>query len=228
MKEIDYKIKKTKRGKIFDNSTLRGVLTDMHELYEKNPEKAVKSQAFIKKLHNYCVSELKRIGISEKKVKIETEIPIFGTHKKKIVDIVVFHPTAGPLIAISVRSQMSSINKNKFNNYEGLIGDVISLHERYPSLVVGNLFLLPKKSYLNNEIPPFDEYEKLFKKISFRQDDKDRLDKYEHIALLVVDFDKDPPEVVGDIPKNKDLRIERFFEKLLETYKERNPFLEIT
>jgi N-methylhydantoinase A/oxoprolinase/acetone carboxylase beta subunit len=222
MKKTDYKIKK------IDNNALGMTLSEMQALYEKNPQKAIRSQDFIKKLHNYCILELKRAGISEKKVKILREVEIYGTHKKKKVDVAVVHPTAGPLIVISVRSQMSSINKNKFNNYEMLIGDVISLHERYPSLVVGNLFLLPKKSYLNNEIPPFDEYEKLLKKISQRKDDKDRYDKYEHIALLVVDFEKRPPEVVADIPKDDALRIENFFQKLVETYKERNPFLEIT
>lgn len=228
MKEKDYKIETKKAKEIFNDSLLRKTLREMGVLYKENPERAVRSQAFIKKLHNYCIYELKRIGISERKVQIETEVEIYGTHKKKKVDVAVVHPQAGPLIVISIRSQMSSINKNKFNNYEMLIGDVISLHERYPSLVVGNIFLLPKKSYLNDEIPPFDEYEKLLKKISFRKDDKNRLDKYEHIALLVVDFDKDPPEIVADIPKDKRLRIEDFFKKLLETYKERYPFLPIT
>lgn len=212
---------------------LTNTLIEMKRLYEENPQKAVRGQGMIKQLHDFSIRELKRLGISERKFIIKPEATIFGAHKPKEVDVAVIHKEVGPLIIVSIRSQMSSIDKNFINYYEGIIGDVISLHEKYPDLVIGEIYMLPKETIIRDldghrRIEPHDlrKKEKLFKRITNRKDGKDRLDKYEHLAFLAVDFVKEPPEVL-DIPEDPTLRIEDFYDKLLRTYEERNPFLDI-
>lgn len=215
----------------FDN--LKNTLIQMKRLYEEDPVKAVRGQGMINKLHEFSIGELERLGISQRKVAIKPEGIIFGSHKPKKVDVVVIHPEAGPLIAISVRSQMSSIDKNFSNYYEGIIGDVISLHNRYPDLVVGEIYMLPKETIIRGKngrrrIEPHDlkKKEQLFKRITNRRNGSGPPDRYEHLAFLAVDFVKDPPEVL-DIPEDPSMRIEDFYDKLLATYQERNPFLDI-
>ncbi|MBN2020694.1 MAG: hypothetical protein JW749_10785 [Sedimentisphaerales bacterium] len=216
-----------------DRKDLQNTLIEMKRLYESDPKKAVRSQEMIKLLHDFSVQELKRLGISEKEVTIRTEARIFGSHKPKEVDVAVIHPQAGPLIVISLRSQMSSIEKNFANYYEGIIGDVISLHGKYPDLVIGQIYLLPKRTIIKDknghtrkESHDLEKKEPLFLRIANRKNGTDRMDKYEHVAFLAVDFLKNPPEVL-DIPKDPILRIEDFYDKLLATYQERNPFLDI-
>jgi len=216
-----------------DGDDLTNTLIQMKRLYEEDPVKAVRGQGMINKLHEFSILELKRLGISERKVTIKSEGIIFGTHKPKKVDVVVIHPQAGPLIAISIRSQMSSIDKNFSNYYEGIIGDVISLHNRYPDLVVGEIYMLPKETIIKDKsgrrrIEPHDlrRKEELFKRITNRKNGSDPPDRYEHLAFLAVDFIKEPPEVL-DIPEDQSMRIENFYDKLLATYQERNPFLDI-
>jgi len=216
-----------------DRENLKKTLIEMKRLYEEDSVKAVRSQSMIKQLHDFSIRELKRLGISEKKVIIKPEAKVFGSHKPKLVDVAVIHKEVGPLIIVSIRSQMSSIDKNFINYYEGIIGDVISLHDKYPDLVIGEIYMLPKETIIkdangNRRIEPHDlrKKEELFKRITNRRDGKDRIDKYEHLAFLAVDFFKDPPEVL-DIPEDPTLRIEDFYDKLLKTYQERNPFLDI-
>jgi len=218
-----------------DQKKLIEVLDSMREEFIKDPENSIRSKRFISKMHEYCIYELKRLGINEKKVQIKPEPTIFTSHKPKDIDVAVIEEDNGPLIAISVKSQMSSIAKNFMGYYENLIGDVIGLHDKFPFLVVGMLYLLPLKiirknseGKLRTESYDLVKIEELFRAVSNRKDWDDRPSKYEHFAMLIVDFEKDPPQIVNNIPVDKSLRIEDFFDKLLRTYKERNPFLRIT
>jgi len=56
-----------------DKTQLEQVFAEMKDLFLEDPDKAVKSQGFIRKLHNYCIYELKRLGIKENKVTIKDE-----------------------------------------------------------------------------------------------------------------------------------------------------------
>ena len=93
--------------------------------------------------------------------------------------------------------------------------------------------MLPKETIIRGKngrrrIEPHDlqKKEQLFKRITNRKNGSDQPDRYEHLAFLAVDFVKDPPEVL-DIPEDPSMRIEDFYDKLLATYQERNPFLNI-
>lgn len=224
-------------------------LKNMKATYLEDPNAAVRGQTFISLLHEYCVEELcvaigeekvqrieltqmkqpsgrphyPNVRIDPQKYQLMREITLFGSHKNKDEDIALTHFANGPQIAIGIRSQMSSVSKNLENYYEGIIGECISLHDRFPMTILGYVYLLPKnpiKPDRNEEID-LDRAESLFLKITERNDWHGPHDRYEHFAFLKVDFSTDPPRV---IPSTEKLSIEHFFDKLVATHNDRNLF----
>ena len=197
-------------------------LASMKEVYLKNPETAVRSQRFINILHDYCVTELNTVGINEDKFQILKDATIYGSHKPKDVDVAVVENINGPQIIMGIRSQMSSVSKNILTYYEEIIGDCISLHDRFPMAVLCYVYLLPKKTIKPGltETINLERAEKLFERITGRNDWRDTKDKYEHFAFLKVDFESDPPKLLETIPI---LNINTFFDKIVKTYEARKP-----
>lgn len=217
-----------------DMDKLSQVLSEMKKIYIDDPEKAVRSKKFIMELQQFCSEELNRL-ISEKMknkgVSTTLETDILTSHKTKNVDVTTAMQNNGPLMTISIKSQMSSIAKNMIGYYETIIGDVTGLHERFPFLVAGMFYLFPLKPILDghsDENPNFAKFEQMFKSIIDRKEWDERTSKYEQFAMLVVDFDKDPPEVVKDIPKNNSLRVENFFDNMINSYNDRVPYSPLT
>ena len=182
----------------------------------------IRSQRFIKKLHSYCVYELKRIGLPEEL--IIKEFKIHGFKRQKNVDIAIVPKNVGPVMAIFIKSQSKSIAKNTHNELENLSGDVINVHQKYNSLVVGNLYLLPTETIIGEkEKPNIKKYIENFNRMNLRKNISNDFDKFEHTAFLIIDFTKNPPEIVKDKPtKDSGLRIENFFDKIYKTFKQRN------
>ena len=227
-------------------------LSEMKRTYLDNPTSSVRGSSFIYHLHRYCVDELyaalgsdkvQRIGleamkmpsnrpnypnepIDPQKYQLMQEVTLFGSHKNKDEDIALVHYANGPQIAIGVRSQMSSVGKNLENYYEGIIGECISLHDRFPMSTLGYVYLLPKnpiKPGLKEEID-LDRAEALFLKITNRDDWHSPHDRYEHFAFIKVDFSTDPPCLLPTCPE---LGIDTFFDKLVSTHNQRNLFNQI-
>ena len=232
-----------------DMRKLIDCLENMKATYLADPTSAVRGQTFIYQLHKYCVEELyaaigsdkvqkieltdmklptgrphyPTVTIDPKKYQLMQEVTLFGSHKNKDEDIALTHFANGPQIAIGVRSQMSSVGKNLENYYEGIIGECISLHDRFPMAALGYVYLLPKnpiKPGLSEEID-LDRAEALFQKITERNDWHSPNDRYEHFAFLKVDFSTDPPTLIPSIPE---LSIETFFDRLIATHNNRNLF----
>ncbi|MCQ2603721.1 MAG: hypothetical protein MJ215_01570 [Spirochaetia bacterium] len=232
-----------------DMRQLINCLSEMKKIYLNNPTEAVRGSSFIYKLHEYCVMQLysaidnakdkvqmirlkdmaqpsgkphyPRTLIEPNKYQLLQEVTLFGSHKNKDEDIALIHYANGPQIAIGIRSQMSSVGKNIENYYEGIIGECISLHDRFPMATLGYVYLLPKnpiKPGLAEEID-LVRAETLFKKIIGRLDWHSPNDKYEHFAFLKVDFKQDPPAI---IPSDPALSIETFFDRLIATHNDRN------
>ena len=197
-------------------------LQQMKTVYLDAPVASVRSQAFINVLHNYCIAELNKVGISNEKFSIIKEAKIYGSHKSKDVDVAVIENINGPQIIIGIRSQMSSISKNLLTYYEEIIGDCISLHDRFPMAVLCYVYLLPKHPIKAGlmETVNLDRAERLFERISGRYDWRDTKDKYEHFAFLKVDFDTDPPTLMDTKPL---LSIDNFFDNIVKTYNDRRP-----
>jgi hypothetical protein len=179
----------------------------------------IRSQKLIKMLHEFAVLEL------QKEIPIEwiyNDKVIYGYPKTKQQDILVTPPlfckkkgghdtnvTVGPVMSVNVRSQMSSIEKNYDTLYERLFAEALNLHNRFPHLVLGYIYLLPKTGYDNraakqrkvvcNERYDMEKYILSFMSVADRKDPNDTLWKYEKISLLIADFEQDPPAPIDDL-----------------------------
>lgn len=236
-----------------DMTALTNCLADMKRIYLDDPVTSVRGSNFIFPLHRYCVSQLRgtiaadvniqvipiedmtcprgkphypSTSIDASGYQLMQEATLFGSHKNKDADIVLSQYANGPQIIIGVRSQMSSVAKNLENYYEGIIGECISLHDRFPMATIGYVYLLPTEPIKLglSETVKLDRAEELFEKITGRRDWRDAHDRYEHFAFLKVDFTKDPPELLAT---KEALRIETFFDKLIDTHNDRNVFNQI-
>lgn len=215
-----------------NRSKLQERLAEMKKLRLDKGKASVPNHSFIDMLHNYCVEELERSGLNKNKshidVSIKNQIPRLD--KPKEVDVCIKHKKAGPLMLISIKSLMSSITNNFTNNYEQMIGDVSLFHERFPLLVMGSIFLIPKDVAVfsgKSESYNLPYYSKLLSRVNNRKDYTDNPNKFERVAFLIVDFAKNPPQICDHIPADKNLRIETFFDKLVQDYQERNFALDV-
>lgn len=213
-------------------------LGDMADIYRKDPTKAVRGQAFIKLLHGYLGKALdERLTDWAKKrgMRVEYEAKILGSHKPKDVDVALIDPQNGPLMLLGVRSQMSSVGKNALNYYEGIIGECISLQDRFPLATHGYLYLMPVKPIKEDregEVIDHARWAQLYEAISGRSGlayDKLR-GVYDEFGYLVVDFDRDPPSLRNELIQNAttlDLSVGTFVERLVKTFSQRMLFWDV-
>lgn len=116
-------------------------LEEMKDTYEdaiKNGQytSLIRSKRLINLLHEYVIKEL------EKRVKpdwIVTDKKVYGYPKTKEQDIIIQTPqngrgnvSVGPIMAINVRSQLSSIDKNYDTLFERIFAEALNLHNRFP------------------------------------------------------------------------------------------------
>ncbi len=214
-------------------------LVDMGGLYRADPVKAVRGQGFIKCLHGYLISELDaRLTAYARRrgVHIRAEAMILGSHKPKDVDVAVIDPENGPLMLIGVRSQMSSVGKNVLTYYEGIVGECISLQDRFPMSTIGYVYLHPLRPIKEGkelEVVDHQRFAKMYAAITGRsgQDYKNVRGVYDQFAYLVVDFGKDPPEIRDDLIEASvpacDLHISTFIDRIIDTLKGRLLFFDV-
>ncbi len=201
-----------------DMEFLIETLKKMKEMYENAIREGrytelIRSRKLIEMLHQFAIVELKKRFPSHW---IFTDKPVYGYPKSKTQDILIQPPqngsrnlSIGPIVSVNVRSQLSSIEKNYDTLFERLFAEALNLHNRFPYLVLGYLYLLPKTGYddkaaKNKEIKFVERYnmEKYilsFLSIANRRDPNEVLWKYERVALLIVDFEQDPPIVMDDM-----------------------------
>ncbi len=216
------------------------VLSNMKEIFERNPEAAVRSQEFIKTFHRFIAEDLESFLTPKARragIRIVEEAAIFGSYKSKNVDVAVIHPTNGPLIMVGVRSQMSSVGKNVLTYYQDIVGEAISLQERFPMCTAGYAYLHPLEvrpwekrngGWTQAENPKHKRYARLYAAIGQRDDRlyKHMTGSYDQFAYCVADFHGDPIGVRDDIVKGSvkdlDLSIRTFVPRLIETFHSRN------
>ena len=229
--------------------TLEDVLADMKAHYDLDPVAAVRSQGFIKMLHRYIADGLRdRLTDEARKqgIQVKEEVKIFGSHKPKDADVAVIHPDNGVLMSVGVRSQMTSVGNNVLEYYQGIIGECISLQDRFPMAVYGYAYLHPLLSkkwatvggqkVLRDERPDHARYSRMYAAITGRDGKayKDLRGIYDQFAYMVVDFDQTPLPgvrddiVQGAVPLSKaDLQISTFVDRLITTFQERNIWLDV-
>ena len=229
-------------------ATLDETLAKMHEIYSSDPELAVRGQHFIKAFHGYLARELtKRLHAKAKKagVKVIEEAKIFGSHKNKDVDIAVVHPTSGPLVLIGVRSQMSSVGNNVLNYYQDIVGEAVSLQDRYPMTLHSYVYIhtysfekamketKTKAARVETRVPDHARFAKMYRAITGRDDTLYRAitGVYDEFAYLVVDFKQTPAVLRDDVVRaavpDADLSITTFVDRIVDSYKRRNIWFDL-
>jgi hypothetical protein len=148
----------------------------------------------------------------------------------KEVDVALVPPNSGPLLAVSCKSQMSSIVKNTINRFEEYVGDATNLHTRFPMLAFGFLMLVPAVDETWSGGKPTDGLRRiaaLLERANARQKSDEPPGGYDASALLFVDFKPTPPRLMPypDPKTQGGLRIENFFDRLVQLYFERNQFV---
>ena len=127
------------------------VLGKMGDSYRSDPIAAVRGQRFIKQLHQFVGSQLEsRLTAFARKrgIRVVYEATVLGSTKPKDVDVAVIDPANGPLLLVGIRSQMSSVGKNVLTYYEGIVGECISLQDRFPMATHGYIYLHPRTSIM--------------------------------------------------------------------------------
>lgn len=218
--------------------TLDECLLKMSEVYSSNPVTAVRGQSFIKLLHSYLAEEVSsRLtkGAKKRGIKVVEEATIYGAHKSKDVDVAVVDPANGPLLLIGVRSQMSSIGNNTLTYYQDIIGECITLQERFPLTVCGYVYLHPLTSVKvgkEGEKINHARWARMYEAISGRdgQAYKSIRGVYDHFAYMIVDFKTKPltlhDQIVTAVVPDLDLSIVTFVDRMVSTFKKRNFFLD--
>ncbi|MDL2244378.1 hypothetical protein LJC54_02605 [Parabacteroides sp. OttesenSCG-928-J18] len=150
-------------------------------------------------------------------------------------------------IAVNIRSQISSIQKNFDTLYERTTSEAINLHDRCPKMVLGEVYMIAIPEYddkqvKNNRIAfkkisqtTVLKYIKSFQAINNRKGTEKNFYQYEKTCLLIVDFSKTPAKIyntsdelkkAGLIPDDSTVDIselswDKFVPNLLSVYKER-------
>lgn len=219
-----------------ESPKLEDVWYKIHELYLENPQHAVRSQELIKTLHHKLAidlyTHLSKEALS-RGINVVEEAPIYGAYKKKDVDIAVIDPYNGPLITVGVRSQMSSIGNNVLTYYQDIIGECISLQERFPMATMGYVYLHPLTFIKNSKRvrTNVERYAQIYSTIAERDDRlyKQQLGSYDHFAYAVVDFTSEDFDLRDDLIKEAvpdiDLSIMTFIDRMVNTFVMRNIWL---
>ncbi|MFI7586030.1 hypothetical protein ACIB24_03015 [Spongisporangium articulatum] len=220
---------------------LSATLAEMDRLYKADRDNAIRGQHFIKTLHGFVARQLRdRLHPAAMRagVRVVEEASVFGSHKAKDVDVAVIHPTSGPLVLVGARSQMSSIGNNVLNYYQDIVGEAVSLEERYPMTVHSYVYLHPRRftrSKSNDSVVETDyaRYAKMYRAITGRDDVlyKNVSGVYDQFAYLVVDFEADPIQLCDDLVAaavpDVDLSIRTFVDRVVETYQRRNIWFDL-
>ncbi len=252
-------IKESERAGSLDEAIgVSDLLQEMGASYRADPVQAVRSQDFIQFLHRYIGTQLEarltkfavRRGIrvvykdettvTDKKggtrIKKISEAHILSSTKPKNVDVAVVDPENGPLVIIGVRSQMSSVGKNVLTYYEGIVGECISLQDRFPMSTHGYVYLHPLTSIKEGkEAESIDHkrYARFYADASGRTGPtwKTIRGVFDQFAYMVVDFEQDPPRLCDEIVRasvpGMDLTLSTFIDRIVSTFNSRLLFWDV-
>lgn len=166
---------------VTSESNLEMVLKDMKDSYEakivdpnEKPGDYIRSQNLIKKLHTYIADEFIKYGIDKSRVR--EEVKLYGQLKYKDQDICIFpeeyegeevdiiwgeekylgkkcksDDIVECILSINVRSQLSSLMKNKDTLLERTFAEALNFHLRCPRMCLGEVYLIPVYEYDNDE-----------------------------------------------------------------------------
>lgn len=237
--DADVIVESERAGSLDEAVGLATVLRQMGEVYRSNPELAVRGQEFIKYLHSYVGSQLEaRLTrfARRRNITVRYKATILGSTKPKDVDVAVMDPDNGPLVIIGVRSQMSSVGKNVLTYYEGIVGECISLQDRFPMATHGYIYLHPLTSIKEGkqrEAIDHKRYARMYAAVTSRSgpDYKSLRGIFDQFAYMVVDFQEAPPKLRDDMVKaaapGLAMSIDTFVERIIGTFNSRTLFWDV-
>lgn len=198
-------------------------------------EAMIRSSRPINYIHEAVKSELINSGISKKRIfpplgATSPEMRLAGFLKQKHQDVCVAPVGHAPAIeimlegllqeesdyygkaytervlAINIRSQISSLAKNFDTLYERTIAEAQNLHVRCPKMVLGEVYMIAVREYdptamkdkriaFINRVGAVQKYIKSFQAINGRPDFTKQDYKYEKVCLLIVDFAQTPAKI---------------------------------
>ncbi len=218
---------------------LSDVLRRMGEVYRADPVKAVRGQEFIFHLHKYVGSQLEarltKFAVNSG-IAVRYEATVLGSTKPKNVDVSVIEPNNGPLMLVGVRSQMSSVGKNVLTYYEGIVGECLSLQDRFPMATHGYIYLHPLTSIKEGkqkEAIDHGRYAQMYAAVTGRSGAayKSLRGIFDEFAYMVVDFEQAPPELYDEVVRRAvpdiDMSINTFVERLIATFNARTLFWDV-
>ncbi|MGC9341144.1 MAG: hypothetical protein ACP5E3_00435 [Bacteroidales bacterium] len=207
---------------------------------EAGKKSVINSSRTINILHEVVKSDLIKAGVNPDLIRpalgsTKPEIQLAGFMKFKTQDVCVFpnHLTPIPepiefnglhsrkidpygelfsehILAVNLRSQLSSLAKNKDTMYERTYAEPLNLHRRLPKMVLGEVYLLSARELDSNAVKAnkvvykpvtirsskaLEEYIYGFAALNKRVNQGDDFFKYERVALLIVDFSKNPLKI---------------------------------
>lgn len=252
--------------RMYEKAIKKGGRDEVHSL--------IRSKKLIDCIHEFIKHELIIQGVDPSKIippigQTKPEVKMSGFLKRKDQDISVLSETPreeviedGVLIgekdivgknimnksiSINIRSQLSSLGKNFDTLYERTFAEALNLHLRAPSLVMGEVYMVPLVAYdpdkINKKKIAWKEwlpvnYIPAFQALNNRGSDDGDKYKYERVCLLIIDFRKTHPKVIDNVQTFIDegligeerankfslsrLTMHDFVSDLLETYKNRH------
>lgn len=119
------------------------------------------------------------------------------------------------ILATNVRSQLSSVNKNRDTLFEREFAEATNLHLQYPKLVLGEIYLIPVYEYDDKEMKhenikfkkkqtDLEKYINFFQFINSYDYSKQNFYAYDFSALIIADFSHKPlPKIYLSIDELK-------------------------
>jgi hypothetical protein len=154
------------------------------------------------------------------------------------------------IMAINVRTQLSSLGNNVDTMFERTYAEPLNLHRRVPKMVLGEMYLISVKelnsAQIANNNPVYsnftpatarqlERYIKGFAALNMRKGQRDDDFKYERVALIIADFSQSPVRIYNTtqqliqdnlLPPNstatmENLQFDGFARTLLDSYEQR-------
>lgn len=154
------------------------------------------------------------------------------------------------VLAVNLRSQLSSLTANIDTMFERTFAEPMNLHRRLPKMVLGEVYLIALREYDNAQVAlnnvvykpitnpvrvALERYIKGFSALNMRASQRDDDFKYERVALIIADFSQSPVRVydntadliangllpVGSNASMDNLSYTGFVRRLLDVYERR-------
>ncbi len=207
---------------------------------EAGKKSVINSSRTINILHEVVKLDLIKAGVNPDLIKpalksTKPEIQLAGFMKFKTQDVCVFPNHLNPIpeiiefnglhsgktdpygelfsehiLSVNLRSQLSSLAKNRDTMFERTYAEPLNLHRRLPKMVLGEVYLLSARELDSNAVKSnkvlykpvskrsskaLEEYIYGFAALNKRINQGDDFFKYERVALLIVDFSKNPLKI---------------------------------